>query len=56
MSGPATHFKYYHYDPSLAGACVFAVLFGSSALWHLVLILQHRTWYFVPLLVGGICM
>jgi hypothetical protein len=49
------HFKFYHYDPSLAGACVFAVLFGLSTLWHLILIIKHRTWYFIPVVVGGIC-
>ncbi|KPM41432.1 hypothetical protein AK830_g5125 [Neonectria ditissima] len=46
--------KYYHYDPSLAAACIFAVLFGLSALWHLLLIIKHRTWYFIPLLFGGV--
>ncbi|KAF2662880.1 RTA1 like protein [Lophiostoma macrostomum CBS 122681] len=48
------HFKYYHYDPSLAGACIFTVLFGISSIWHLFQIVRHRTWYFVPLLVGGV--
>jgi hypothetical protein len=48
-------FKYYHYDPSLAGACVLAILFGASTVWHAYLVAKHRTWYFIPLLVGGIC-
>jgi hypothetical protein len=57
MSSDSTEtFKYYHYDPSLAGACAFAILFGASTLWHSVLISKHRTWYFIPLLIGGICM
>lgn len=50
------HFKFYHYDPSFAGACVMAVLFGVLTVWHLILIAKHRTWYFIPLAVGGICM
>ncbi len=49
------HFKFYHYDPSLAGACVFAVLFGVATIWHAILITKHRTLYFIPLLIGGIC-
>ncbi|KAJ9609818.1 hypothetical protein H2200_006147 [Cladophialophora chaetospira] len=48
------HFKFYHYDPSLAGACVLTIAFGVSTIWHLVLIAKHKTWYFIPLLIGGI--
>ncbi|EXJ68067.1 uncharacterized protein A1O5_08682 [Cladophialophora psammophila CBS 110553] len=48
------HFKFYHYDPSLAAACVFVVLFGVSTIWHAFLIAKHRTWYFIPCLTGGI--
>ncbi|CAM1502539.1 Fc.00g045230.m01.CDS01 [Cosmosporella sp. VM-42] len=49
-----TYYKYYHYDPSLAGACIFAILFGLSTIWHLVLLAKHRTWRFVPVVIGGI--
>ncbi|RFU33043.1 hypothetical protein B7463_g3277, partial [Scytalidium lignicola] len=48
------HFKYYHYDPSLAGACILAVLFGALTIWHSILISKHRTWYFIPLAIGGV--
>ncbi|KAK5220175.1 hypothetical protein LTR96_006353 [Exophiala xenobiotica] len=48
------HFKFYHYEPSLAAACVFAVVFGTSTIWHSILIAKHRTWYFVPCVVGGL--
>ena len=51
-----THIKFYHYEPSLAGACVFAILFGISTIWHLILVGKHRTWYFIPVVVGGVCM
>ena len=51
-----THYKYYGYDPSLASACIFTVLFGLSTLWHSFLVFKHRTWYFIPVIVGGICM
>ncbi|KIW26836.1 uncharacterized protein PV07_06639 [Cladophialophora immunda] len=53
-SGSTPYYKYYHYDPSLAGTCVFAVLFGLSTVWHLILVARRRTWYFVPLITGGI--
>ena len=49
------HFKFYHYDPSLAGACIFAILFDASTIWHLVLIAKHRTLFFIPLLIDGTC-
>ncbi|KEF58537.1 uncharacterized protein A1O9_06463 [Exophiala aquamarina CBS 119918] len=49
------HFKYYQFEPSLAGASVFAIVFGVLTIWHLVLIAKHRTWYFIPILIGGVC-
>jgi hypothetical protein len=48
------HFKFYHYEPSLAAASVFAVVFGTSTIWHSILIAKHRTCYFVPCVVGGL--
>ena len=51
----ASKIKYYHYLPSLAAACLFAILFGVATVWHVFLIAKHRTWYFVPVVVGGIC-
>ncbi|KAJ8098111.1 RTA-like protein [Lipomyces tetrasporus] len=49
-----TYYKYYHYDPSLAGACIFAVLFGLSTAWHIAQIFIHRTWYLIPVVIGGV--
>jgi len=46
-------FVLYHYDPSLAAACVFAVMFGVSTLLHIFQLLRRRTWYFIPFVVGG---
>ena len=48
-------FKYYEYDPSIAAACIFAVIFGLLTIWHMVLIAKHKTWYFIPLIIGGLC-
>ncbi|EED22449.1 conserved hypothetical protein [Talaromyces stipitatus ATCC 10500] len=49
-----SHYKFYHYYPSLAGATVMAVVFGLMTAWQLFLIAKHRTWYFIPLVIGGI--
>ncbi|KAH7008902.1 RTA1 like protein-domain-containing protein [Ilyonectria destructans] len=47
-------FVFYHYDPSLAAAVIFIVLFGISALLHLWQVIKLRAWYFIPFLVGCI--
>lgn len=54
-SATGTYYKYYHYRPSLPAGCVFTVLFGVSALWHVISIARHRTWYFLPVVIGGVC-
>ncbi|OAA67976.1 RTA-like protein [Niveomyces insectorum RCEF 264] len=48
------YYKYYHYDPSLAASCLFAVLFGLSTTWHSVVLVRRRTWYLIPVVVGGL--
>ncbi|KAI8680450.1 hypothetical protein NCS57_00325600 [Fusarium keratoplasticum] len=48
-------FKLYHYDPSFAGAVLFAVLFGAMSIRHLQLLVRSRTWSFIPFLVGCLC-
>lgn len=47
--------KLYLYDPSLAAACIFIILFACTAVAHLVVLLKRRTWYFVPFLIGIFC-
>lgn len=47
--------KLYLYDPSLAAACIFIILFACTAVAHIVVILKRRTWYFVPFLIGIFC-
>ncbi|KAI5790322.1 RTA1 like protein [Geopyxis carbonaria] len=48
------NFVFYHYTPTLIGAGIFAALFLLSSLVHLVQLARTRTWYFIPLLIGGI--
>ncbi|KAH7129829.1 RTA1 like protein-domain-containing protein [Dactylonectria estremocensis] len=47
-------FVFYHYDPSLAAACIFIALFGASALLHLWQVIKLRAWYFIPFVIGCI--
>ncbi|WQF89258.1 Putative RTA-like protein [Colletotrichum destructivum] len=42
----------YHYDPSMAAAVVFVLVFGASAVLHIYQLSRTRTWYFVPFVVG----
>ncbi|KAA8895871.1 RTA1 like protein-domain-containing protein [Sphaerosporella brunnea] len=44
---------YYHYIPSLAAALIFAVLFAITTFFHLYQLVRTRTWYFLPMVVGG---
>ena len=43
---------YYGYEPSLPAAIIFLVLFLACGCAHLVQMLKHRAWYFVPLIIG----
>ncbi|KAK4979694.1 hypothetical protein LTR66_006412 [Elasticomyces elasticus] len=46
-------FIFYRYDPSLAAAIIFAVLFAAVTSAHLVHAIRFRTGYFTPFIVGG---
>ncbi|KAK8248125.1 RTA1 like protein-domain-containing protein [Phyllosticta capitalensis] len=50
----AKEFILYHYKPSTALAAVFIFLFSNGSLAHAWFIWKHRTWYFLPFLIGGI--
>jgi len=45
----------YRYDPSLVAAVIFIVLFSATTVLHLYQLVKFRTWYLIPLLVGGLC-
>lgn len=45
----------YLYDPSLAAAVIFAVLFGLSTVAHAFQLVRGRTWSFIAFLIGSIC-
>lgn len=56
-SGDDTHggFVFYHYEPSMAAAVIFVLLFGISTILHAVQMGMTRTWFMIPFLLGGLC-
>lgn len=51
----AQGFQLYRYDPSIAAAIIFTVLFFFTTMIHLYQFVRTRTWIMIPLLVGGFC-
>ncbi|KAM0199394.1 hypothetical protein ACHAPA_009694 [Fusarium lateritium] len=45
-------YVFYNYNPSMAAAVVFIVVFGLSSLLHTYQLVRARTWYFIPFLIG----
>ncbi|KAL2222275.1 RTA1 like protein-domain-containing protein [Thermoascus aurantiacus ATCC 26904] len=43
----------YEYYPSMAAAVIFIILFISTTLLHTYHLLRTRTWFFIPLVIGG---
>ena len=48
-------FKYYYYQPSMAAAVIFTVLFGATTAWHGFQMFKSRTWFMIPFFIGGLC-
>jgi len=47
-------FNFYEYDPSLAAAVLFAVLFAISTALHLFQSIRKRAWFMTPFIIGGL--
>ncbi|KAK2767676.1 hypothetical protein FQN54_003834 [Arachnomyces sp. PD_36] len=47
-------FELYRYTPSIPAAAIFAVLFATTTAVHIYQLVRTRTWYFLPLVIGGI--
>ncbi|KAM0354304.1 hypothetical protein ACHAPU_001348 [Fusarium lateritium] len=45
-------YVFYNYNPSMAAAAIFVVVFGISSLLHTYQLVRARTWYFIPFLIG----
>jgi uncharacterized membrane protein len=50
-----TAYVLYRYIPSQVAAIVFVVAFGLTTLAHIFQLVKKRTWYFLPLVIGGLC-
>jgi hypothetical protein len=50
-----TAYVLYRYIPSQVAAIIFVVLFGLTTIAHIFQLIKKRTWYFTPLVVGGLC-
>lgn len=48
-------FQLYRYDPNLAAAVIFVVLFVLTTVCHLYQLIKSRSWYFIAFVLGGIC-
>ncbi|KAH8700719.1 putative RTM1-like protein [Talaromyces proteolyticus] len=53
MADSNSDFKLYRYDPSMAAAVIFVILFLGATAIHTWQLLQTRTWYFIPFVIGG---
>lgn len=49
-----SNFRFYYYEPSMAAAVVFTVLFGVATLVHTYQMVRSRTWFMLPFVIGGI--
>ncbi|PSN60018.1 RTA1-domain-containing protein [Corynespora cassiicola Philippines] len=52
--GVFADFKYYYYDPSLAAAIIFLLLFLGTTSYHGWQMWKGRVWYYIPLVLGGL--
>ena len=48
-------FSLFNYHPSLAAAAIFIVLFAITTGYHGFQAIKKRTYYFIPLIIGGVC-
>lgn len=48
-------FEFYHYDPSIAAAVIFLLLFLVMTVVHTYQMFRTKTWYFIPFVIGGFC-
>ncbi|KAF1361471.1 hypothetical protein EJ07DRAFT_112012 [Lizonia empirigonia] len=44
----------YRYHPSQVAAIIF-VIFTLTTIVHVFQVIKKRTWYFIPMIIGGLC-
>ena len=47
-------FDLFPYNPSAGAGYAYLVMFGMMAAVHLVLMITHRAWYFIPFVLACI--
>lgn len=52
---PHAGFVFYYYEPSMAAAAIFVILFALTSILHSVQMFTTRTWFMIPFLIGGYC-
>ncbi|KAF2036036.1 RTA1-domain-containing protein [Setomelanomma holmii] len=52
-NGGEVDWKYYRYNPSMAAAVIFIILFFLVSALHLYQTVRTRTWIFIPFVIGG---
>ncbi|GCB24955.1 protein RTM1 [Aspergillus awamori] len=55
MASENSEFKLYRYDPSIAAAVVFIILFLAAAGIHTFQVARTRAWFVIPFVIGGHC-
>lgn len=48
-------FQLYRYEPSMAAAVIFIILFLVITAIHTYQVIRTRTWFFIPFVIGGYC-
>lgn len=54
VNSDVTQFVFYYYQPLMAAAITFIVLFGLATLLHSFQMVKQRTWFMIPFVIGGI--
>lgn len=55
MANDDANHSVYKYNPSVAAACILAVMFGLITIAHMLKMFRSRAWFLIPLVVGGLC-
>lgn len=55
MAAEHVDFKLYRYDPSMAAAVIFIILFLLITAVHTYQLIRTRAWIFIPFVIGGFC-
>ena len=53
--GGLEDFEYYHYNPSMAAAIIFIIVFAATTAMHGYQMFRTKTWFLVPFFIGGLC-